>query len=267
MQNGGNVLEIDKLKVYFPVRKGLFSRISGYVKAVDDVSFTVRRGETLALVGESGSGKSTIARTVAGLVKATGGTVKLNGRLGMVFQDPLGSLNPRQTVGEIITSVPMGFEKPDAQELIDLVELGRSMLGKFPHEMSGGERQRVCIARALAVKPALLVCDEALSALDLSIRSQVLDLLNGLKDRLSLSMLFISHDLGVVRHIAERIVVMQRGKAVEQGLCREVLEHPESEYVKNLIAAVPRIKYGRGKDAPEPVSRSNFDIISPNANA
>jgi peptide/nickel transport system ATP-binding protein len=185
----------------------------------------------------------------------------------MVFQDPLGSLNPRQTVGEIITSVPMGFEKPDAQELIDLVELGRSMLGKFPHEMSGGERQRVCIARALAVKPALLVCDEALSALDLSIRSQVLDLLNGLKDRLSLSILFISHDLGVVRHIAERIVIMQRGKAVEQGLCREVLEHPESEYVKNLIAAVPRINYGRLKDAPEPVSRSNFDIISPNANA
>ena len=141
------------------------------------------------------------------------------------------------------------------------------MLGKFPHEMTGGERQRVCIARALAVKPALLVCDEALSALDLSIRSQVLDLLNGLKDRLSLSMLFISHDLGVVRHIAERIVVKRRGKAVEQGLCREVLEHPESEYVKNLIAAVPRIKYGRGKDVPEPVSRPNFDIISPNANA
>jgi peptide/nickel transport system ATP-binding protein len=162
----------------------------------------------------------------------------------MVFQDPLGSLNPRQTVGEIVCCVPRGFEKPDGRELMRLVELDESMLGKYPHEMSGGERQRVCIARALALKPTLLICDEALSALDLSIRSQVLELLKNLKERLSLSMLFISHDLGVVRNIAENVVVMQRGKAVEQGVCREVLEHPASEYVKNLIAAVPRIKFG-----------------------
>ena len=244
MHDAETVLEVDGLKVYFPVRKGVFSRTVGHIKAVDGVSFTLKRGETLALVGESGSGKSTIARTVAGLVKATSGSFRLNGRLGMVFQDPRGSLNPRQTVGEIVCCVPRGFEKPDGHELMRLVELDASMLGKYPHEMSGGERQRVCIARALALKPALLICDEALSALDLSIRSQVLELLKNLKDRLSLSMLFISHDLGVVRNIAENVVVMQRGKAVEQGACREVLEHPASEYVKNLIAAVPRIKFG-----------------------
>jgi ABC-type glutathione transport system ATPase component len=244
MLDAETVLEVDGLKVYFPVRKGVFSRIVGNIKAVDGVSFSLKRGETLALVGESGSGKSTIARTIAGLVKPTAGTFRLAGRLGMVFQDPLGSLNPRQTVGEIVCCVPRGFEKPDGRELMRLVELDESMLGKYPHEMSGGERQRVCIARALALKPTLLICDEALSALDLSIRSQVLELLKNLKERLSLSMLFISHDLGVVRNIAENVVVMQRGKAVEQGACREVLEHPASEYVKNLIAAVPRIKFG-----------------------
>lgn len=241
MQNAGTVLEVRDLKVHFPVRKGVFSRAVGYIKAVDGVSFALKRGETLGIVGESGSGKSTTARVIAGLEKPTGGSVETDGRIGMVFQDPLGSLNPRQTVGEIVGTVPRGFEKPDAAELIGMVELDVSMLGKYPHEMSGGERQRVCIARALAVKPSILICDEALSALDLSIRSQVLELLKDLKEKLSLSMLFISHDLGVVRHIADRIVVMRRGRAVEQGDCTDVLSRPETEYVKSLIESVPRI--------------------------
>ena len=233
-----DVLTVRDLRVWFPVRKGVFARTTGHVKAVDGVSFSLRRGETLGVVGESGSGKSTIARVVAGLQRPTGGEVRLAGRVGMVFQDPLGSLNPRMTVRSALEEVPGGG---DPGRLLEMVGLDASALDKYPHEFSGGQRQRICIARAVAAKPDLLICDEAVSALDLQVRSQVLELLAGLKERLGLSMLFITHDLGVVQHIADRLVVMRGGKVVEEGECGEVLRSPREEYTRELVAAVPRI--------------------------
>ena len=232
-----NILEVRDLKVHYPVRKGVFSRIAGYVRALDGVSFDIRRGETLGVVGESGSGKSTIARAITGLVKPTAGSFRLDGSVAMVFQDPLGSLNPRMTVREIISEVT----KEDPAEALAQVGLGSEALSRYPHEFSGGQRQRVCIARAVAVKPKLLICDEAVSALDLSVRSQVLELIKKLKNELGLSILFITHDIGVVNYIAERVLVMNRGRIVEQGVCREVLLNPQVDYTRRLIAAVPSI--------------------------
>ena len=234
----GNILEVRDLKVHFPIKKGVFARTVGHVKAVDGVSFDVRRGETLGVVGESGSGKSTTARVVAGLVKATSGSFELDGRLGMVFQDPLGSLNPRMTVRATLSEAAKAV---DCSRLLSLVGLDDSALDKYPHEFSGGQRQRICIARAIACEPKLLVCDEAVSALDLSIRAQVLDLLADLKARLGLSILFITHDLGVVRHVADRVIVMHRGRIVERGTCAEVLRSPKEAYTRELMAAVPKI--------------------------
>ena len=232
-----NILEVRDLKVHYPIRKGVFSRIAGYVRALDGVSFDIRRGETLGVVGESGSGKSTIARAVTGLVKPTAGSFRLDGSVAMVFQDPLGSLNPRMTVREIISEVT----KEDPAEALAQVGLGSEALSRYPHEFSGGQRQRICIARAVAVKPKLLICDEAVSALDLSVRSQVLELIKKLKNELGLSILFITHDIGVVNYIAERVLVMNRGRIVEQGGCREVLLNPQEDYTRRLIAAVPSI--------------------------
>lgn len=251
------LLEVRDLKVWFPIKKGVFARTSGYVKAVDGVSFDLHRGETLGVVGESGSGKSTIARVMTGLQKPTGGSFKLNGRVAMVFQDPLGSLNPRMTVRAVLEEA-LAFcagETPSprrdassrggavsaAQNLLALVGLDTSALDKYPHEFSGGQRQRICIARAIASKPELLICDEAVSALDLSIRAQVLYLLEDLKRKLGLSLLFITHDLGVVRHIADRILVMNRGKIIEEGPCGQVLKAPREEYTRYLISSVPKI--------------------------
>ena len=277
------LLEVRDLKVWFPIKKGVFARTSGYVKAVDGVSFDLHRGETLGVVGESGSGKSTIARVLTGLQKPTGGSFKLNGRVAMVFQDPLGSLNPRMTVRAVLEEA-LAFcagatpsprrdassrggtpwprrgassrgETPSprrdassrggavsaAQNLLALVGLDTSALDKYPHEFSGGQRQRICIARAIASKPELLICDEAVSALDLSIRAQMLYLLEDLKRKLGLSLLFITHDLGVVRHIADRILVMNRGKIIEEGPCGQVLKAPREEYTRYLISSVPRI--------------------------
>ena len=241
--NAGNILEVRDLKVHFPIRKGVFARTVGWVKAVDGVSFDLRAGETLGVVGESGSGKSTTARVIAGLVRATSGSFELGGRLGMVFQDPLGSLNPRLTVRATLeeASAPSRANARTVEQLLRLVGLDDSALDKYPHEFSGGQRQRICIARAIAAEPKLLVCDEAVSALDLSIRAQVLDLLTDLKRRLGLSILFITHDLGVVRHVADRILVMHRGRVVERGNCAEVLSAPQADYTKFLMAAVPRI--------------------------
>ena len=236
--DAGNILEVRDLKVHFPIKKGVFARTVGHVKAVDGVSFDVRRGETLGVVGESGSGKSTTARVVAGLVKATSGSFELDGRLGMVFQDPLGSLNPRMTVRATLSEAAKAV---DCSRLLSLVGLDDSALDKYPHEFSGGQRQRICIARAIACEPKLLVCDEAVSALDLSIRAQVLDLLAALKARLGLSILFITHDLGVVRHVADRVIVMHRGRIVERGTCAEVLRSPREAYTRELMAAVPKI--------------------------
>ena len=252
-----NILEVSDLRVWFPIKKGIFSRTSGYVKAVDGVSFELHRGETLGVVGESGSGKSTVARVITGLQKPTEGSFKLNGRVAMVFQDPLGSLNPRMTVRAALeeslnvrtferlkvreSSNLQTFKPSNPQTLLALVGLDESALDKYPHEFSGGQRQRICIARAIAAKPELLICDEAVSALDLSIRAQVLDLLEDLKKKLGLSLLFITHDLGVVQHIADRILVMNRGKIIEEGPCGQVLKAPREEYTRYLISSVPKI--------------------------
>ena len=238
-----NILEVRDLKVWFPIKKGIFSRTSGYVKAVDGVSFELHRGETLGVVGESGSGKSTIARVITGLQKPTEGSFTLNGKVAMVFQDPLGSLNPRMTVRSVLAEV-LSFEHSNnraIEQLLGMVGLDESALDKYPHEFSGGQRQRICIARAIASKPELLVCDEAGSALDLSIRAQILELLEDLKRKLGLSLLFITHDLGVVQHIADRILVMDRGKIIEEGPSGQVLRAPREEYTRYLISSVPKI--------------------------
>ena len=258
-----NIVEVRGLKVWFPIKKGIFSRTTGYVKAVDGVSFVLHRGETLGVVGESGSGKSTVARVITGLQKPTEGSFELGGKVSMVFQDPLGSLNPRMTVRAIIEEAirsrtvavlgdrrgngaplpaPVGEDADGTvDELLSLVGLDASALDKYPHEFSGGQRQRICIARAIASKPELLVCDEAVSALDLSIRAQVLELLGDLKRKLGLSLLFITHDLGVVQHIADRILVMNRGKIIEEGPCGQVLRAPREEYTRYLVSSVPKI--------------------------
>ena len=259
-----NILEVRDLKVWFPIKKGVFARTVGHVKAVDGVSFDLRRGETLGVVGESGCGKSTTSRAILMLNKPCGGTIKVNGtdistlhgrqlmeyrrRVQVVFQDPMASLNPRHTILEILTEgmIYHGLCKSEekrerAAALLASVGLPEEMLDRYPHEFSGGQRQRICIARAIALKPELLICDEAVSALDLSIRAQVLDLLAKLKEELSLSFLFITHDIGVVQHIADRIIVMNAGKIVEQGPCAEVLGNPNEEYTKYLMASVPKI--------------------------
>ena len=243
-----DILDVRDLKVWFPVRKGVFARTVGYVKAVDGVSFVLHRGETLGVVGESGSGKSTIARVITGLQKPTGGSFELRGRVAMVFQDPLGSLNPRLTVRMTLREVLLLSGRlsdrqadDEASRLLKLVGMDDSALDKYPHEFSGGQRQRVCIARALASGSELLVCDEAVSALDLSIRAHVLDLLADLKRQLGLTLLFITHDLGVVQHIADRILVMNRGKIEEEGPCGQVLKAPRSEYTRYLMSSVPKI--------------------------
>ena len=213
------------------------------MKAVDGISFALHRGETLGVVGESGSGKSTIARVITGLQKPTEGSFKLNGSVAMVFQDPLGSLNPRMTVRSVLAEA-LSFEHSNIrtiEQLLGMVGLDESALDKYPHEFSGGQRQRICIARAVAAKPELLVCDEAVSALDLSIRAQVLDLLEDLKKKLGLSLLFITHDLGVVQHIADRILVMNRGKIIEEWPSGQVLRAPREEYTRYLISSVPKI--------------------------
>ena len=233
-----DILSVKELKVWFPARKGLFWRTVGHVKALDGVSLSIKRGETLGVVGESGSGKTTLARVIAGLQKPTSGVVRLYGRIGMVFQDPLGSLNPRMTVRAMLEETSRG---KSAEDLLAMVGLDAEALDKYPHEFSGGQRQRICIARAISVKPDLLICDEAVSALDLQVRSQILELLEELKERLGLSLLFITHDLGVVQHVASRAIVMYKGRIVEEGPCAEVLRSPRDPYTKRLVSAVPRI--------------------------
>lgn len=259
-----NILEVRDLRVWFPIKKGVFALTSGYVKAVDGVSFDLRRGETLGVVGESGCGKSTTSRAILLLNKPCGGTIKVNGvditqisgkdemkyrrTVQVVFQDPHAALNPRHTVLDILTEgmIYHGLCKPEerrekATELLKAVGMPLDILDRYPHEFSGGQRQRLCIARAISLKPELLICDEAVSALDLTIRAQVLDLLEDLKKKLGLSILFITHDLGVVQHVADRIIVMNKGKIVESGDASEVLKHPKNEYTKRLMASVPKI--------------------------
>ncbi len=238
-----NILEIKGLKVWFPIKKGVFARTVGQVKAVDGVSFELHCGETLGVVGESGSGKSTVARVITGLQKPTDGSFELRGKVAMVFQDPLGSLNPRMTIRAILQEAisQRQSNKQTIEQLLQMVGLDAAALDKYPHEFSGGQRQRICIARAIATGPELLICDEAVSALDLSVRAQILDLLEDLKRKLGLSLLFITHDLGVVQHIADRVVVMNRGKIIEEGPCGQVLKAPREEYTRYLLSSVPKI--------------------------
>ena len=257
-----NLVEVDDVKVHFPVRGGVFQTTKATVKAVDGVTFDVRRGETLGLVGESGCGKSTIGRAMIRLRDATSGTVRFDGvdlgklsgndlrrtrrRMQIIFQDPYGSLDPRMTVGSIIAE-PIethNLAEGDAKreriaDLLRIVGLDPQYVSRYPHEFSGGQRQRIGVARALAVEPEFIVCDEPISALDVSIQAQVLNLLSDLKRRLGLTYLFVAHDLSVVKHISDRVAVMYLGKIVEIGPPDELYSAPGHPYTRALLSAVP----------------------------
>jgi oligopeptide/dipeptide ABC transporter ATP-binding protein len=260
--NGSDPLvEVKNVKKYFPIRKGLLQREVGAVHAVDDVTFAVSEGETLGLVGESGCGKSTLGRTIVRLLEPTEGNVLFQGRdisklgarslrplrreMQMIFQDPYASLNPRKRVGSII-GTPLkihGVEKSNrrerVQELLETVGLSPEHYNRFPHEFSGGQRQRIGVARALALNPKLIVADEPVSALDVSIQAQMVNLLEELQDEFKLTYVFIAHDLGVVRHVSDRIAVMYLGKIVELSPAEELYERPIMPYTEALLSAVP----------------------------
>ena len=253
------LLELRDLHTWFPIQRGLLNRTVGQVYAVDGVSLAIQAGETLGLVGESGCGKTTLGRTVIGLEKPTSGTLLLAGleigadrtraqrrRLQMVFQAPFASLNPRLTVIDLLTEgmlvhglISRAQTREAAQRLLGEVGLDNDALHRFPHEFSGGQRQRISIARALALQPELVVCDEAVSALDVSVRAQVLNLLLSLRARHNLAYLFISHDIAVVRHIAHRVAVMYLGVIMEEGAAGSVLDRPLHPYTRALRSAVP----------------------------
>ncbi len=258
------LLEIKDLHTWYPIQKGVLARTVGYVKAVNGVTLNLYRGETLGLVGESGCGKSTLARTVLRLERPHAGHILLEGRdildlkggdlrayrrqVQVVFQDPQASLNPRHTVLEIVTEGMLVHglttrekRREAALALLQDVGLSEDALERYPHAFSGGQRQRICIARALALGPELLICDEAVSALDVSVRAQVLNLLQELKERHGLSYLFITHDIGVVQHLADRIAVMYLGNVVELGPAESVLGSPAHPYTRLLMRAVPSI--------------------------
>lgn len=255
------LLDVRDLKTWFPVKRGLFSRMAGHVRAVDGVSFVIRRNETLGLVGESGCGKTTLGRTLLGLEQATGGDVLFDGisvpslgrrhmdrlrrHIQVVFQDPLSSLNPRMNVMDIVTEGLVRFKmvegtKADhAARLLGEVGMNRDAIYRWPHEFSGGQRQRISIARALSLKPDLIICDEAVSALDVSVQAQVINLLLKLQEDHRLSYLFISHDVSVVSNIADTVAVMYLGRIVEIGAAADIINNPQHPYTRMLIAAVP----------------------------
>lgn len=258
------LLEINHVKKHFPLKKGFLGGVQTWVKAVDDVTLTVRKGRTLGLVGESGCGKTTLGRTVLRLIEPTSGNIIYNGvdvttldkeamrnmrrKMQIIFQDPYASLNPRMTVGSAITE-PMiihnlGANKSErldmAGDLMKRVGLDPMMLNRYPHEFSGGQRQRICIARALAVKPEFIVCDESVSALDVSIQAQILNLLLDLQDEFNLTYIFISHDLAVVKFIADELAVMYNGKVVETSDAVQIYKNPQHDYTKKLLGAIPK---------------------------
>jgi oligopeptide transport system ATP-binding protein len=259
------LLEVENLRVWFPVTGGVFKRRIGEIKAVDGVSFSVESGQTVGLVGESGSGKTTVGRAILKLVAATGGSVRFEGRevLGLpqsrfrplrgqiqtIFQDPFGSLNPRMTCGQIIGEAlevhfpGMKRRQRDSEvaEYLRLVHLDPSMAGRYPHEFSGGQRQRIGIARALAVRPKFIVCDEPVSALDVSVQAQIVNLLQDLQQELGIAYLFIAHDLAVVEHISDHVLVMHRGKIVESAPAADIYRSPQHEYTRALLDAIPKL--------------------------
>jgi oligopeptide transport system ATP-binding protein len=257
------LLEVTDLVKHFPIKRGvLIDREVDQVRAVDGIGFSIPRGQTLGLVGESGSGKSTACRTLLNLTPPTSGSVRFEGeeiaglsrrqmrplrrQMQMIFQDPYASLNPRKRIGQIVgdplrlQGVASGSElRRRVQELLERVGLSSEHYDRFPHEFSGGQRQRIGIARALALQPKLVIADEPVSALDVSIQAQIINLLDDLQDEFGLTYLFVAHDIGVVRHISDRIAVMHDGKIVEQGDADEVCERPRHDYTKKLLAAVP----------------------------
>ena len=274
--NPNLLIDVRDLQMHFPVTKGvIFQSRVGDIKAVDGVSFQIMRGETLGLVGESGSGKTTLGRCILQLLKPTGGQVRFRGRdltelsgkqmrplrreLQVIFQDPYGSLNPRMTVGSIVEE-PLIIHKQGSRderrrrvaELFEVVGLNAGMMDRYPNEFSGGQRQRIGIARALAVNPTFIVCDEPVSALDVSIQAQVINLLNSLQQRFDLTYLFIAHDLSVVRHISDRVAVMYLGKIVEITGRDELYQDPKHPYTRALLSAVP---------IPDPVVEASRERI------
>ncbi|GAA3759654.1 ABC transporter ATP-binding protein [Micromonospora maritima] len=272
-----NIIEVRDLVKHYPVTRGIvFKKTIGHVKAVDGVSFDLKAGETLGVVGESGCGKSTLARVLMNLEKPTAGQVlykgqdisKLSGgalrrlrrQIQLVMQDPYTSLNPRMTVGDLIGEpfeihpevAPKGSRRGKVKELLDLVGLNPEHINRYPHQFSGGQRQRIGIARALALRPEVIVCDEPVSALDVSIQAQVMNLLEQLQSEFGLSYVFIAHDLSVVRHLSDRVAVMYLGKMVEVGTEDEIYERPTHPYTQALLSAVP---------VPDPTLRESKAII------
>lgn len=282
-QEQTDLLIVRDLVKYFPVRKGVFSRVSGKVRAVDGVSFAIPRGKTLSLVGESGSGKTTTGRLVLRLLEATSGAIEFDGtdvttldraglrrlrkRMQLIFQDPYGSLNPRMTVYSVLAEVfathriaAKNARRDKAVELLDLVGLSEEAADRYPHEFSGGQRQRIGIARALAVEPDLIVADEPVSALDVSIQAQILNLMAELQQKLGLTYLFIGHNLNVVRHVSDYVAVMYLGRIVETGPVDAIFASPIHPYTRALLSAVPNPVPGQASsrlilqgDVPSPL--------------
>ncbi|MEZ4883873.1 MAG: ABC transporter ATP-binding protein [Chitinophagales bacterium] len=269
LQQNKPILEVENLRTWFPAKKSFFGKVLSWVKAVDDVSFDIYPGETLGLVGESGCGKTTLGRTILRLVEAREGKVIYDGKsileldkkdmkdmrrhMQIIFQDPYSSLNPRMTIGEAIIE-PMTIHNimdskkqrmDKAAELLEIVSMQPDHLNRYPHEFSGGQRQRICIARALALEPKFIVCDESVSALDVSVQAQVLNLLIELREKFKFTYIFISHDLSVVKFMSDRMVVMNGGKIEEMGIADEIYHNPQQEYTKKLIEAIPQ---GRVED-------------------
>jgi len=281
--NGHMLLEVQNLQKYYPVKRGLLARTVAQVKAVDGVSFGIKPGETLGLVGESGCGKTTTGRAILRLIEPTGGKVMFNGteilglksealrqirkKMQIIFQDPYGSLNPRMTVGGIVMEGMVAHKMYSrderierTQKLLERVGLDREQFHRYPHEFSGGQRQRIGIARALAVEPSFIVCDEPVSALDVSIQAQIINLLADLKKELGLSYLFIAHDLSVVEYISDRVAVMYLGRIVESAPSSDIFANPLHPYTRALLASVPSMVPGESKrraplmgDVPTPL--------------
>lgn len=294
MVNTNNyLLKVDGLRTYFPIKKGLLRRTAGYVKAVDGVSFGIEKGQTLGLVGESGCGKTTVARSIVRLVPATAGKVlfeqrdilsadkvelrRLRSQISLIFQDPYGSLNPRMTIGNIVGEPLKVHKRVTGSELTErvmvlLLKVGLSpdYMNRYAHEFSGGQRQRIGIARALTLKPKLIICDEPVSALDVSIQSQILNLLKDLQEEFGLTFLFIAHDLAVVEFFCNIVAVMYMGRIVEQATAQELYRNPLHPYTRALISAVPEVERPRqsrrttlGGEVPSVLNRSPQSGVPP----